>query len=192
LRAPLVQSRLDRLQDRRAFVAVPLAGVGLARGGSQESIEALEGSLGGQPVAAGDRETGAAAQRAGRTPNLSREAPYPRSLARVAPQEARDLVVGGGLVGDVEMAGSGLPQPELGGLDPVGEEVSMPRWHDGVFLAVDDQRAAISPSRSNVLCMAAAATWWPYALGSGGKRTRCAMSSAMRRAWRRRVASAYV
>jgi hypothetical protein len=50
LRAPLVQSRLDRLQDRRAFVAVPLAGVGLARGGSQESIEALEGSLGGQPM----------------------------------------------------------------------------------------------------------------------------------------------
>jgi hypothetical protein len=40
-RAPLIQSRLDRLQDRRAFVAVPLAGVDLAQVGSRESVGAL-------------------------------------------------------------------------------------------------------------------------------------------------------
>jgi hypothetical protein len=97
-----------------------------------------------------------------------------------------------GLVGDVEMAGFG-PQPELGTQDRLRQEASVLRRHDGVLLAVDDQRRCSDLAEPvEVLCVAAAATWWPYALGSGGKRTRCAMSSAIRSACRRRVVSAYV
>jgi hypothetical protein len=146
-------------------------------------VKAAKDALGGQPVLAGDRETGAAGEGGGRTPNLCREAAQTRSLARVPPQEPRDRAVGVRLVGDVEMAGFG-PQPELGTVDRLRQEASVLRRHDGVLLAVDDQRrrSDLAEPVERVVC--------------GGRRNLVAVRAWVRReahavrAWVRREAHA--